>query len=467
LDNSKNKIVKWSDIVKFTPKQKLATETADRYGFTLYGGAAGGGKSYWLRWYPIRWLIKKFKETSQKSIVAGLFCEDYPALKDRHLGKMKNEIPEWLGEIKDSNTYGLSFILRPEFGSGVLALRNLDDPSKYFSSEFALVAIDELTKNQRETFDFLRMRKRWPGISDTKFIAGTNPGSIGHEWVKKVWLLGQFDDNEQEKEEFKYVPATVDDNPHLSEAYHKALASLPDRLRKAYKEGNWDIFEGQYFTEFDQNKHVIDPFEVPDSWPRYRSIDVSGRNGITCCLWFAIDRDKRIFNYKEYYSTGRDTDEHAREITRLSVDRYGNPEEYKYTIMDSSAWDRLGLPETTAQVYQRNGVNGLLPSSKNRIMGWDFVHQGLRWDYNDKYSQPRVMFFRTCVNILRTLPTLIHDDIHPEDLDSKGEDHAADALRYFLQTVREQKGPEPMGIVERRLQEIKDKEYSMSFNYSR
>jgi len=348
--------------------------------------------------------------------------------------------------MKDSKSDGLGFVLKPDFGSGVLALRNLDDPSKYFSSEFAGVAIDELTKNTKETFDFLRMRKRYPGINDTKFIAGTNPGGIGHDWVKKIWLEKVFDINEQESHRFKFVPAKVSDNPYLDVSYTLALDSLPENLREAYKNGNWDTFQGQYFTEWNREVHVMDPFKVPSSWKRARSIDVSGRSGITSCHWFAIDFDGNVFVYKEYYATGKDSDEHAREIARLS-----EGEEYHYTVVDSSAFAKLGLPETTAEIYIRNGVGGLVPASKNRIMGWDIMHQFLRW--SDKES-PKMRFFSNCVNAIRTIPNLIHDDIKPEDVNTAGEDHAADEIRYFLQTMRESKSPIPKNVVQERLEQL-------------
>ena len=95
------KTVKFSELINFSPKQKLATETADKYKYTLYGGAMGGGKSYWLRWYSIRWLIKTYKETGIEGLVAALFCESFVVLKDRHLGKLTTEIPEWLGQLKE------------------------------------------------------------------------------------------------------------------------------------------------------------------------------------------------------------------------------------------------------------------------------------------------------------------------------------------------------------------------------
>lgn len=454
-----NKTIKLSEVTNFSEKQKHASKMADLYKFLLYGGAAGGGKSYWLRWYPIKRLLKWYNQYQIKGVVFGLFCEDYPSLKDRHLTKMKMEFPEWLGTLGDSSTYGLSFRLRPEFGGGVLALRNLDDPSKYFSSEFAGIAVDELTKNQKETFDFLRMRLRWPGIPDTKFIAGTNPGSVGHEWVKKMWIEKDHASEEKESSQFFYVPATVDDNPHIDPNYITSLESLPEKLQRAYRYGDWDIFEGQFFTEFMKEKHVVKPFQIPSNWKKFRSIDVSGRNGITSCHWYAVDQDGTVWVYREHYGTGMDSDQHATRIAELSEN-----EQYGYTIIDNAAFAKLGLPETTAEVYERCGVTGLIPSSKDREAGWDIMHQYLRWD---EMNEPKMKIFTTCPNLIRTIPLLVHDELHPEDVDTRGEDHGPDEARYFLQTLRMQKAPRSESLVERRLRELKERENELSFSYRR
>ena len=456
----------WSQLVHFNAKQKLATKTADSHRFTLYGGAAGGGKSYWLRWYTIRWLIKTAKKFKIKGLVAGLFCEDYPSLKDRHLSKMTNEFPEWLGTLSESSVYGLSFKISPEIGGGILALRNLDDPSKYFSSEFGLIAVDELTKNPKETFEFLRMRLRWPNLPDTKFIAGTNPGEIGHAWVKKIWIDKIFDEYEQEREEFAFVPATVDDNSeHIDPSYIRALDSLPPQLREAYRHGNWEIFKGQFFEEFNKIKHVVPSFEIPDSWAKCMSIDISGRNGITSCHWYAIDHDGAVWCYKEYYCSGKDSDQHAHDIAEMCQIKDLNGEvvawePIRYIIFDNSAWDKMGYPETTIEVYQRTWnkmempMIAVIPCSKNRLMGWDIMHQFLRWD---DHTEPKLKIFDTCRQMIRTLPTLVTDEKVLGDLNSRGEDHAADDCRYFLQTLRDTKAEvAPKNIVQRRLEGMKE-----------
>ena len=181
--------VSLKELIHFTPKQLEATQVADSHRYTLFGGSAGPGKSYWLRWYMVRTLIKWGKEYNLRGIRGVLFCEDYPTLKDRQISKMEVEFPRWLGTIKDSKTDGLAFHINPLFGGHILALRNLDDPSKYLSSEFAIIAVEELTQSEEIKFHRLRSRLRWTGIPNPKFIAATNPGGIGHEFVKRLWMF--------------------------------------------------------------------------------------------------------------------------------------------------------------------------------------------------------------------------------------------------------------------------------------
>ncbi len=233
-----NEKTKFSELTKFFPKQLEALNASKRFKYVLFGGSVGSGKSYWIRWSCVYWLMKYYAKYQIKGVRAGLFCEDYPSLNDRHLTKVKFEFPEWLGRFNEAKH---EFTLAPEYGSGIIAFRNLDDPAKYLSVEFAVIAIDEINRNPKTTFDMLRSRHRWPGISDTKFLAGCNP--LGEAWVKNMWVKRLFPPNEKEQYEFVYVPALPTDNPHLSQEYYKSLESLPENQRKAYLEGNWDAFD--------------------------------------------------------------------------------------------------------------------------------------------------------------------------------------------------------------------------------
>jgi hypothetical protein len=230
--------VKFSELANFLPKQKEAQEASKRFKFTLYGGSLGSGKSYWLRWMMVYWLIKLHAKSGLEGIRAGLFCEDYPSLEDRHLSKVKYEFPTWLGTYNGSRH---EFTLNPEYGSGVIAFRNLDDPEKYLSVEFAIMGVDEINRNQIVTFRELRKRLRWAGIKEVKFLAACNP--IGEAWVKNWWVKRMFPPEEKEQYEFVFVPALPTDNPYLDESYYKSLESLPEIQRKAFLEGNWDSFD--------------------------------------------------------------------------------------------------------------------------------------------------------------------------------------------------------------------------------
>lgn len=230
--------LKFSELCKFFPKQTEALSAAKRFKFTLFGGSVGSGKSYWIRWSTVWFLLDYYNRYKLEGIRAGIFCEDYPSLNDRHLTKIKYEFPDWLGTYNESKK---EFTLKKKWGSGIIAFRNLDDPAKYLSVEFALEAIDEINRNPKTTFDQLRSRLRWPGIKDTKFLAGCNP--LGEAWVKNMWVKRLFPPEEKEQYEFVFVPALPTDNPHLPIEYYKSLESLPDNQRKAYLEGNWDAFD--------------------------------------------------------------------------------------------------------------------------------------------------------------------------------------------------------------------------------
>jgi len=454
------KVINFDKLVHFTEKQREATRLASKFDYFLYGGAAGGGKSYWLRWYAIFWLyFYCYKKLGLRNVRAAIFCEDYPALWDRHVSRIQYEFPQGKDGIGTYHGITHEFVLHPQFGSGVLSFRNLDDPSKYLSAEFALEGVDELTKNTRETFDFLRMRKRWPGIRRTKFIAGTNPGGIGHAWVKDLWLNRKFGTGEKEADKFKFLRATVYDNKYLPKEYISVLDGLPEKMRKAYKEGNWDMFEGQVFTEWSADRHIIPPFLIPAGWRRFRSYD-HGRTAPACCKWYALDNDGRVWVYRELYKAGLNVDQLALEINRLS-----EGETYTWSVADPSIFAKQGMVdkgggETIAQNFARHGIV-FIRGSNRRVDGWQLMHQYL---YCDEINNPKIIYFNTCFNSIKTIPSLIYDEHKVEDVDTKAEDHAADTDRYMLMSLKESKGDRPKTDIEKKLEEIKNRDSITDFN---
>lgn len=425
-----------NDLTHFSPKQTEARKAALTFRYTLYGGAMAGGKSYWLRWMLVCLLIR-WAGQGHRNVEVGLFCEDYPTLKDRQLSKIGSEFPQWLGTLHgDHAQHGRCYILAEEYGGGIIKFRNLDDPSKYQSAEFAAIAVDELTKNARDVFDDLRNRLRWPGISDIRFLGATNPGGIGHAWVKKAWLDRVFDENETEPEQFKYVKALASDNPHIDKSYLKQLESLPADKRKAYLEGDWDIFKGQYFTEWRREVHVVEPFAIPDDFKRFCALDY-GYFAPSSIGWYAIDPDGTLYRYRELYQNELT----ASLLAELYVSLTNPNEKIEYIVADPAFWAKKGERDdklSGAEVFQ-NRVKELTKQTPRltqgdnaRVPGWQLVREYLRPITKDSAVSAKLQVFSTCTEFIRTFPSLIHDEHNPEDVDSDGEDHAGDELRYAV-----------------------------------
>lgn len=350
------------------------------------------------------------------------------------------------------------------------------DIDKYIGIEYDVIVVEELTQLTEEKYTKLRgslrtSKPNWRPRMYTSF----NPGGVGHAWVRERYVLPFRENRELDT---RFVPSTYKENPALNKEYIAYLESIGGDLGKAWREGEWDLFAGQYFSEWRYEKHVVEPFEIPLTWKRFRSIDPSGRDGITSCHWYALDTDGHLWCYREYYygigvkdpktgqpyTVGRDYDEHAKAIRKMSENEEGVEERYHYTIIDTAAFSKAGFSETAAEIYERHGVTGLLPAAKERVLGWNAVHYYLRWDI---HTPPRARFFKTCANIIRTIPLLQHDAHHVEDVDSNGEDHAADELRYIVRTLREQKSPKPLTQVEQRLKELQQQESEFDYSYQR
>ncbi len=408
-------------LANFYPKQIEAAERAENYDYILYGGAAGGGKSRWLRWTLLGRLIAFYVTRGLTNVRSGLFCETYTALDDRQLSKVAYEFPAWLGSMNQSRR---EFQLNPEYGGGILAFRNLDDPSKYLSSEFVDIGIDELTMNRRETFEFLLTRLRWPGVKDSKFFAATNPGQIGHGWVKKLWIDQDFSEEKFNPNSFTFVRSLYTDNPYIDHvSYGQRLASLPDALRRAYMEGDWDIFAGQFFTEFRRDQHVIEPFkdEKTLAWfnalPTYCGLDYGYHPHYSAVLWGKF-HDGTWYIYRELYVREKTFEE----LKQLIIDI----EEPVMIYADPSIWAKKDSPTSGADKMK---PLPLRQAMNDRVIGWNGVKQLLKTSH--------IKIFSTCSNLIRTIPIQVYNErigSMAEDLDTQAEDHLVDGLRYLIMT---------------------------------
>ena len=402
-----------------------------------------GGKSYLLRWGALAYLLYMYAKTNIKNIIVGLFSEDYPTLKDRQISRIDREFPEWLGELKSTDTDGFAFYVRPEYGSGKILLRNLDDPSKYMSSEFAGEFVEELTRNDYQTFEDLRNRLRYPGVDEVKFMGATNPGGVGHGWVRKYFVNKNTDDPEQDR--FYYVHANAYDNQYISPMYLKQLESLPTQKRKAYLEGSWDVFAGQYFDEFNSNIHTCEPF-IPKKENFYLMVGGLdwGRSAPFACHITGIQKKyhegiyfHRAWTFLELYGTEKNPEEWGKLLKQRL-------EFYKLTLSDIN-WVRCdnqifttGLDNSKSIHLQFVDADDryrslLKPATKDRVGGWTNIHN---WLSIAPDGEPYWIISRDCKNLIRTLPELIHDENKVEDVDSEGEDHSGDAMRYQFSHVK-------------------------------
>lgn len=373
----------------------------------LFGGSAGPGKSYILRWWLVLVLINIFRELGIRNAHVALFCEDYPSLYDRQISKIEVEFPSWLGTLRKSVTR--EFVLNKEYGSGVLALRNLDDPSKYLSAEFAAIGVDELTRNKQNIFDFLRMRLRWPGVNRPLFGAATNPGGIGHVWVKNLWVDGKVPPELTAlASEFAFIKAKATDNPHLGQQYFDDLETLPEQMRRAYAEGDWNLLAGQYFGMFGQ-RHVVQEsyIKLEPWWPKWISADW-GYAHPSAVYWHARKEDGRILTYRELYGAGIDEGDLGKRIASMT----GKNENISQFYLSPDAFAKKGSANTVAEQIgdsiRETGLPRPTQADNDRLGGARLMHQLLTSDYWSISS--------ACSKLIECLPTLIRDEDDLEDV---------------------------------------------------
>lgn len=434
-----------NDIAGFQPRQKEALEQLDSglIKYLLYGGALGGGKSYFLRWYAVRRLMTIDSVFGIKQAVGMIACENYPALQDRQISRIGREFGPWLGKYYDSHRlYGRCFILKDKWSGGVICFRNLDDPSKYASSEFAFIFVDELTKNELDVFTFLRTRLRWPGLPDIEcqFIGATNPGSIGHGWVKALWMDRIFGDEWIKpidyRPMFAYVPSTAKDNKYLGADYWAMLNSLPVNLRAAFRDGNWDVFIGQAFPQFNKATHVIKPILIPSWAPIYMTFDWGYGRPFSIGWWWA-DNDGRIYRFAEWYGWCDVPNEGLRlpdtEIAKGIIERENafqiNKNNIKIRLAGPDCWNKKpdykggGQGESTADVFTSYGVH-LSKGDPSRDLKIRQFRERLR--VPDDGTPPMMLIYDNCKQFIRTIPNLVMDEHKIEDVDTDSEDHIYD-----------------------------------------
>ena len=405
------------------PNPRQAEFFASRAKHTAYGGARGGGKSWAMR----RKLVLLCLATPECNAL--LLRKTLPELRENHLVPLLRE----LAGAAEYNAAERVF----RFPNGArLRLGYCDganDIYQYQGQEYDAVGMEEATHFTEEQMRFLTTCNRTvkPGFRPRMYYT-CNPGNIGHGWVKRLFIDRLYEENERPAD-YAFIPARVWDNKVLLAAdpdYVRALEALPEELRRAHLEGDWDVHAGQYFREFSRQKHVVEPFDVPKWWKRFRSMDW-GYNDPCCVLWHAVDGDGRIYTYRELYVRALRADEVAQRMRALS-----EGEAISYTVASPDMWRKRGAllkaeggfeGESIAELFAKAGVP-LTPADNARVAGWQRVRSYLAPAAD---GMPLWQVFAACPALIRTLPQLVYARHDREDA-ADGDDHAPEALRYAL-----------------------------------
>jgi len=417
--------------VVFRPNKGPQTEfLASSEREVFYGGARGGGKSYAMLVDPLRYCDKSHHR-------ALLLRRSMPELRDmiNHSQRLYGRAfpgAKWREQEKE---WRFPSGARIEFGYA----ENLTDVLRYQGQSYTWIGIDELPQYPTpEIYNFLRSSLRSVDPEIPVFMRATgNPGNVGSLWVKEMFVDPSepniaFDVSVdtivgKKKITRRFIPAKLQDNPYLMQTddYLIMLSSLPEVQRKQFLEGDWGAFENSAFPEFSIATHVVQPFDVPRNWLRFRTCDW-GYSSAACVLWIAVDFDNNFWIYREYYTKRVTADIFARQVLEKEHDEY-----IRYGILDSSTWARRGdAGPSIAETMIHEGCKWRPSdrSPRSRIAGKLALHKQLSLDRDT--NQPKLKVFSNCTNLIRTLPMLPVDRNNPEDVDTDAEDHAYDALRY-------------------------------------
>lgn len=414
-------------------KQKLFL--ADKHRHVGYGGARGGGKSWGVRgkavllcgkWDGIKCLIVR---------------RTYRELINNHIVPLQEMLPK---EVAVYNKTEKVFTFANGSTIWFGYCRTEADLDQYQGAEFDVIFFDEATQLKEEWIKKINLAVRAPNGLPKRTYYTCNPGGVSHNYIKRLFIQRKYEPGEI-PENYSFIQALVTDNKVLMEMspeYKAELEALPPKLRKAWLEGSWDIFEGQFFEDFlddpehyldRQWTHVIDPFEIPIGWKIYRSFDW-GYNKPFSCGWWAVDYDGVIYRILELYGCTRQPNEGVKwtppkvfaEIARIEREHRWLAGKKIIGIADPAIWD-AETGESIADTAAKHSVF-FTPGDNKRIPGWMQMHYRLAFDQN---GYPMMYIFRNCQAFIRTIPLLQYDEHKPEDLDTDGEDHVADECRYM------------------------------------
>ena len=414
-----------NSFVAFMPNEGPQTDflAADEKD-VLYGGAAGGGKSFAM-------LIDPLRNCHMKGHRALILRRSMPELREL-IDKSRELYPRAFPGTKFREVekiWNFPSGAKIEFGF----LEKDADVYRYQGQAYSWIGFDEITHLPTEFgWNYLASRLRTTDPSIKTYLRCTaNPGGVGAHWVKKRYLEPAEPNKSFKGEDGltrKFIPARLLDNPYLAQdgEYERMLLSLPPIQRKQLLEGNWEVNEGAAFVEFNPSVHVVPPYDLPLQWERVKGIDY-GYASESCCLWAAVDpQDKTLIIYRELYKKGLTGEALGQSITEREQEEYRSVP----GVLDTAAWARTGYTGPTIGEVLIKAGHKLRRADKNRIAGKVQIHEYLKQATTE--SRPRLQIFNTCPNLIKELQNIPLSKTNPEDVDTHAQDHAYDALRYLI-----------------------------------
>lgn len=400
---------------------------------TLFGGAAGGGKSYGQL---VDALLYALKYPKSKQII---FRSTFADLEKSLIRVSLDIYPLSIADYNSSkHTWKFNNGSIIDFGY----IQYEKDVYQYQSAEYDVIRFDELTHFTEFMYTYMISRCRGANTYPKRIKSSTNPGGVGHTWVKERFIdIGEpnvihnckLETGEEVTRIF--IPSLVTDNKFMLEYdpdYIKRLDALPEKERKALKYGDWDIYDGMFFPEFKRNIHVIEPFQIPDNWNRYIAMDYG--LDMFAVLFVAIDTKGKAYIYNEIHKSNLIVSEAVQ-----TLKSYMRQNKYKYIYAPPDLWNRnRDTGKSTAELFWEGGVD-LTKASNNRIAGWLNVKEWLRVkkvrheQTGELYEDSDLKIFSNCLNLIKYLPQLQHDEKEPNDVATEPHEptHITDALRYF------------------------------------
>ena len=393
----------------------------------LFGGAAGGGKSHGQ-------LIDIFQYAMQfPGSQQIIFRTSFPELERTLIIKSLELYP------KDVYTYTTSRHRGKFINGSTIEFAYLEedkDVTKYQSAEYDTIRFDELTHFSEYVYTYMCSRLRGALPYPRRMKSSTNPGGVGHGWVKERFIdLGAPDtvhtvDLDGTPTTRLFLPSLVTDNPILMENdpdYVNRLKNLNESEYKALRFGEWNLFEGQYFTCWEPKLHIIEPFLIPASYPRYFAMDYG--LDMLAGYWIAVDYEGRSYVYREVREKGLTIKEAALKIHELSNEKIQN----YYAPPD--LWNaRQETGQSAADIFFEYGIP-LTRAANNRVQGWQALHNELMpRETMFGETKPNLLFFKTCTGIIKDIPKLVRSKINPNDISKTPHDitHSPDAIRYYV-----------------------------------